>query len=438
MQQQRTVIAIHASTPLAPTETSLLPQPGGRGGGKRRPFARLESMRRLLLLLVASCLAPAFGQTVVVLPFFNLSGSANLDWIGESVAETIRETLAAEGILVFDRDSRTDAYRRLSIRQYVLLTRASVIKLGEALDAERVVYGSFNLSAASGEPSLGAKSSLQLATRVLDLRHLQQSAEESATGALEDLAEIQDRLAWQTMRLLLDPAKVSPEGQPRRRRPVRLDALESYIRGLLATSPDQKHRFFTQAARLDEGFVQPCFELGRLLWSSKDYRIAAGWLERVKPGAPHYMEASFLLGLCRYHLGEYEKAQSYFWTVVQSVPLNEVWNNLGAAQSRRNLPEAVESFRKAIKGDPGDATYHFNLGYALWKKGEFESAAGSFRTVLNLTAEDPEAVLMLGRCLKKTPPQRTELRIEGLERLKSNFEEMAYRQLRATLQGDGK
>ena len=224
----------------------------------------------------------------------------------------------------------------------------------------------------------------------------------------------------------------------RRRKPVRLDAQESYIRGLLATTPDEKHRFFTQAARLDEGFSQPCLELGRLLIGNQNYRVAAGWLERVIRGGPNFNEANFLLGLCRYRLGEYEKAQSAFWTVVQSVPLNEVWNNLGAAQSRRNLPEAVESFRKAIEGDPNDATYRFNLGYALWKKGEFEAAADSFRTVLDTTPEDPEAILMLGRCLKKTPPERAELRIEGLERIKNNFEEMAYRQLRVTLQGDRK
>ena len=60
------------------------------------------------------CLARAQGQTVVVLPFFNLSGTSSLDWIGESVSETIREALAAEGVLVLDRESREEAYRRLS------------------------------------------------------------------------------------------------------------------------------------------------------------------------------------------------------------------------------------------------------------------------------------------------------------------------------------
>jgi hypothetical protein len=31
-----------------------------------------------------------------------------------------------------------------------------------------------------------------------------------------------------------------------------LDAMESFARGLVATSPEQRHAFFTRAARLDE------------------------------------------------------------------------------------------------------------------------------------------------------------------------------------------
>ncbi len=386
-------------------------------------------MWRWILLLGAVCLASVSAQTVVVLPFSNHSSSSNLDWIGESVAECVRETLFSEGVLVLDRDSRSEGFRRLSLRPFAPLTRASVVKLAEVLDAERVVYGWFQVS-----PD-GEKSRLQLSVRVMDLGEMRQSPEDSADGPLEDLTEVQDRLAWLALRRLTDPEKTPTEVQLRgRRKPVRLDALEGYIRGLLATAPEQKHRLFTQAARIDEGFSQPRFQLGRLLYGSKEYKVAAGWFERVPPENPNYMEASFLLGLCRYEMGVYDKAVVAFRTVADAVPLNEVWNDLGAAQSRRNLPEAAESFRKAIEGDPGDPIYHFNLGYALWKRAEFEAAAQSFRAALDLAPDDAEATLMLGRCLKKTPVEQTELRIKGLERLKYNFEEMAYRQLRASLQ----
>jgi tetratricopeptide (TPR) repeat protein len=396
-------------------------------------------MRRFLLMAAVFCLARAQGQTVVVLPFSNLSGASSLDWIGESASETIREALSAEGVLVLDRESREEAYRRLSLRPSAQLTLASAIKAGDVLDAERVVYGSFEATPSPSEASSSEKTSLKLTVRTLDLRKMKQGEEQSASGAMQDLGDIENRLAWLAVQGLLPPGRAPSEEQfLRRRKPVRLDALESYIRGLLATSTEQKHRFFTQAARLDAGFSQPCFQLGRLLWSGKNYSVAAGWLERVSADSPNAVEAQFLLGLCRYALGDFEKAESSFRVAVGFVPLNEVWNNLGAAQSRRNLPEAVESFRKAFEGDPNDPAYRFNLGYALWKKGEFQVAADTFRTVLDLTPEDPQAILMLGRCLKKTPANGVAIKIEGFERIKNNFEEMAYRQLRATLERKSK
>jgi len=212
-----------------------------------------------------------------------------------------------------------------------------------------------------------------------------------------------------------------------------VDAIESYFRGLLAVSPEQKHRLFTQAARLDSRFSQPCFQLGRLYAEKKDYRVAVGWLERVNRGDSHYLEAQFLLGICRYYTGDFEGAETAFRLVSQEAPLNEVFNNLGAAQSRRNGSDTLDNFKKALEGDSADPDYHFNLGYALWKRGQWESAANSFRAALTRKPSDTEATTMLGRCLSKSAPRPGDPRSDGLERLKLNFEETAYRQLKAEL-----
>src|SRR5262249_512414 len=101
------------------------------------------------------------AESVAGLPFANTSQVQNLDWIGERVAETLRESLGSRGVLVLDRDDTREAYRRLQLRERVLLTQASVFKLGEALDAEQVVSGSFAFTSAnSGEPD--AKGTLKL------------------------------------------------------------------------------------------------------------------------------------------------------------------------------------------------------------------------------------------------------------------------------------
>src|ERR1700686_229856 len=103
-------------------------------------------LSKTIFVFICAALIRARADTVLVLPFFNLSNSANLDWIGESFAETIRESLAAQGVLALTREDRQEAFRRLSVRPYALLTRASVIKLAESLDAGQVVLGQYSLS----------------------------------------------------------------------------------------------------------------------------------------------------------------------------------------------------------------------------------------------------------------------------------------------------
>src|SRR5580765_8005483 len=111
-------------------------------------------MSRLAQIIsTLACLAwSARADTVLVLPFFNMSNSANLDWIGESIAETVRESLLEQGVLALNREERQEAFLRLSIRPYALLTRASVIKIAEALDAGQVMFGQYTVT-----PSAGSK-----------------------------------------------------------------------------------------------------------------------------------------------------------------------------------------------------------------------------------------------------------------------------------------
>ncbi len=373
------------------------------------------------------------AATVLVVPFSNHSQSPNLDWIGESIAESVRDSLTSEGLLVLDRDDRLEGYRRLSLRPGAELTRASIIKLGVVLDASRVIYGSYEVLPADGGTESG-KRSLRITARVLDLKNLRQGPPFSEGGALEDLAPLEVHLGWQALASLRPKSAPSEQKFARARPPVRIDAVESYIRGLLATSPEQRHRFFTQAARLDEHYSQPCFQLGKIYWEKKDFKIAADWLERVAPADPHYLEAQFFLGLSRYSSGDFALAEQAFQLVSASVPLNEVFNDLGAAQARGNHPAAaIASFQKALEGDSADPDYHFNLAYTLWRTGRFPEAVDSFREVVARNPNDAEATALLGRALRNDGPRPGELRTETRERLKTNYEEAAYRQLQAEL-----
>jgi len=162
--------------------------------------------------------------------------------------------------------------------------------------------------------------------------------------------------------------------------------------------------------------------------------VAAGWLARVGPFDRRYLEAQFFLGLCRYRFEDYAGARQSFQVVAGTMPLNEVFNNLGAAEVRLNhYEEAISSFQKALEGDSADPDYHFNLAYTEWRAGQFQAAADSFRAVLDRAPDDEEATLMLDRSLKSEGARPGEPRLEDRVRVKTNYDEEAYRQLQAEL-----
>jgi tetratricopeptide (TPR) repeat protein len=393
------------------------------------------------LLCGASLLAHA--ETAAVLPFGNASANGprnpgSLDWIGESITETLRGAFSSRGILTIDRDDIQEAYHRLNLRERALLTQASVIKIGEAVDAEQVVYGAFEFQPAPGVGVPDSLGSIKISARVVDRKHLRESSEFDESGALDDLATVEAHLAWRALSLI-SPKSALPESEFRSLRPpIRLDAEENYIRGLMSKLPDQREKYFAQSARLDARFSRPCYQLGQIHYQRKEYRLAADWLEKVGADDPDYHRANFVLGLARFQSADYLGAQKAFQTVAAAVPLSAVFNNLAAAESRRNnMPQAVDDFRKALDGDPNDPIYHFNIGYALLKKGDFASAADRFRAALDRDPSDQMATLLLGRCLKKQGLRADagsgDARLLNLERLKTDFEEKAYLQLKSLM-----
>jgi len=385
----------------------------------------------MLALAIVVCVSLR-AETVVVLRFFYHANSAGLDWVGESIAESMQDSLASEGLLVLGRDARTEAYRRLSLRPGAELTHASIVKVGDALDAARVVYGYYELLPANA--GAASKGSLRITARVLYLKETLQGPPFSELGALEDLAELEARLGWQTLRQLDPRSARSEEDFLKVRPPVRLDAVENYVRGLLSSEPEQCQRLFMQAARLDAHYSPPCFQLGKSYWEKREYKVAAGWLARVGPFDRRYLEAQFFLGLCRYNFEDYAGAENAFKLVAQAMPLNEVFNNLGAAEaSLNNYPAAIASFQKALEGDSADPDYHFNLGYAEWRAGQYPAAAENFRAVLERSPGDVDATQLLARAQQGEGARPGEPNLEDPIRVKTNYDEEAYRELQAEL-----
>jgi tetratricopeptide (TPR) repeat protein len=214
---------------------------------------------------------------------------------------------------------------------------------------------------------------------------------------------------------------------------IRLDAEESYIRGLLSSNPEQQEKWFVQANKLDPQFSSPAFELGRLALRQNNYRQAISWLQRIPATDMRYGTARFKMGLAAFRAGDFGTANGYFHETSKQFPLSEVYNNIGAAENELNQPAAIEDFRRALEGDQNDSAYLFNLSLALLKNNQYEEATKNLRLLLTQYPDDTEARNLYNHATggesifagSKAPPQ---------ERLKEAFNETAYRQLKAALE----
>jgi len=215
--------------------------------------------------------------------------------------------------------------------------------------------------------------------------------------------------------------------------PVRLDAFESYIRGLTAPTRQEKLQRLRDAVRLEPSYALAMLELGRTYFAERDYDVAASWLSRISRSDPAAREASFYAGLAYYFSGDLEHAESAFSYLASVFPLTEVYNNLGVVAARRGRRNAVEYFEKTVEADPNDPDYHFNLGLALLRAGELAGAARQFHETLKLRPGDTEAKNLLdvsaGANKSPTPPPRL-----PLERIKRNYDETLFRQLALEIQ----
>jgi len=390
--------------------------------------------RLLPLLIFVGYPAVAPAATVVVLQFHNASRQKDLNWVGESIAERLRVEFSAGNQIVLSRESQTDALHRLSLKPDADFTKASLIKLGQSLDVNFVCYGSYDFKFPEGSSAI-RDSSIQITARFLDLRKMRDGTEVSETGGIADLSRLEEHLAWQSLKYI-DPAVNLPLDQfLNSQKFIRLDAEESYTRGLLSPRGEQQQKWLTQAAAIDPHFAGPAFELGKIGLERKEYRQSLTWFGRIPATDPRYTEARFRMGLAAYGAADFAAAANYFREVGKAYPLNEVFNNLGAAESQTNAPAAVDDLRRALEGDADDAIYQFNNGLALLKSGSFDEAAKLFGRVADRDPDDHETANLLQRARQRDSNGPFSRPVPF--RLKHNFDQIAFRQLKAMVQSKG-
>jgi tetratricopeptide (TPR) repeat protein/TolB-like protein len=370
----------------------------------------------------------------LVLPFENKTKDANLDWIGESFAETLTSELSSGRRLTIDRRERATAFDSLGVPSSHLLSNATVYKVAEALEADVVVLGSYDYS---GDVFTARAQVLQM-----DGPRLSKPIVES--GPLNSLLQIQYALAWQIHHFLRPDYAFTREEYLAKADNLRLDAFENYIRGLMAKEKAQQIAYFRAAQRLSPQYTKAAFELGMIYFDDRDYQTSAPWLAKLRRGDPEYLEANYFLGLAYLYLQQYERSATAFRVVELELPINEVLNNMGIALLRLDRPGAIQYLERAVAGDPADADYQFNLGYAYWRRGNYPQASDHLEKALGavenpvwrslyLDSEQKAAqsgALDLAAKPATAPGPSQVAAFQDLERPKDSYDGASLRQLR--------
>ena len=334
-------------------------------------------------------LRAAAPQVILVFPLENMSGNASVGWMSDGIAELLSTRLASPARYVLQRDERDDAYEQLGLPLMTPLTLASEYKVARLLGATVAVVGHFNLV---GD---------QLTTEVqwLNVQGLSLSPPIVETGKLNELEGLETRLAWELLKTQEKDAVTGTEKEfSNRFAPVRLDAFESYIRGILSADAKTRVHFLQESDRLNPRDHRAAFALGRYFFEQKAYADSAKWLGVLNSGDPNYAQSLFLLGVDQYFLGQTAQAQNTFKNLAGLVPLAEVLNNLGVVELRLgNNSGALADFQQAFQKDPNNSDYAFNISMALWRLKKYDQVAEYLHKVLAQDPEDEDAHLLLAQ-----------------------------------------
>src|SRR5262247_3452587 len=312
-----------------------------------------------------SSIASPAPDAVVVMPFENRSQIAKYNWICDSFAILIGDVLDAHGVSVINVDTRNLAFERLRLSPSDLLTRAAMIRVAGAAQANLALVGEFDI----GESKESV--TISITARLIETREgrLVGAKTFNYSGSLSDLQEWQGQLAWNIVyeRNLAPP--YSKEQMIRRAKRTPPAAYESFVKGVQTRDLKLRESFLLRALQECENsggagyFPQAIYELGLLYYRQADFAEAAKLLKRLSKDDPIYVESLFYLGLAAYKAGDANESSSAFERLIELAPGAEAVNNAGAFLLAKGLAASGQQ-AEATRADNEAKRYLSN--YARW------------------------------------------------------------------------
>ena len=353
-----------------------------------RPAIRFGWAVALALLPAAAAAqtpAPALPTPrILVVPFETPGRDGRTYWLGEAVALLLADDLNARGLGAITRPARDRAYDQLHLPATGVLSRATVIKVGEIVGAAQVIVGEVDVDG----------DALTVRARQIRIDVGRADSEIVERGTLAGLFEVARKVARRAVPGgTASAAPVTPS----------LHAYEQFVKGIVAEQPASQADFLEAALKLE-----PSYDRARLaLWDARtaqgDNAAALAVAKGVSTASAYARQARFLSGVSMIALKQYDEAFALFKELLTVRADATVLNNLGVVQLRRNGPaeqgKPVYFFTKAAEQTPNDPDVLFNLGYAYALDRDPQGAIYWLREALRRDPTDADAHFILAAAL---------------------------------------
>ena len=328
--------------------------------------------------------APPLAPRILVVPFETPGRAGGTYWLGEAVAVLMADDVNARGLGAITRPSRERAYDQLHLPPNAVLSRATVIKVGEIVGAVQVIVGEV---AVDGD-------ALTVRARPIRIDVGRADAEIVERGSLGDLFALVQKVSRRVV-----PGGTAAAGPPS----PSLQAFEQYVKGLLAEQPASQVSFLEAALTLDPGYDRARLALWEVRTSQGEHPAALAAARAVGPSSPSAGRARFLAGVSLVSLKQFDEAFTIFKTLQDVEPDPAILNNLGVIQLRRaaqaDAGKPAYYFTKAAEGDPDNSDLLFNLGYAYALDRDPQGAIYWLREALRRNPTDGDAHVVLASAL---------------------------------------